>query len=158
MHLKCKWKLWRTDFFCVGISAYYVWITIFCVCSNFFNCAFHPTFYFYSIQFTLNSGQSATYGTNTVNYQNSPLNVTTISLLNRYINQVNITSGWWINNIQLNICSNSGCSNIILFGGTNGGTSTLLNMNYVNYISGYVDTSGFQFNINFIKQITFLGC
>jgi hypothetical protein len=72
--------------------------------------------YFYSIEFTFNSGQSAIYGTNTVNYQNSPLNVTTISLLNKYINQVNITSGWWINNIQLNICTNAGCSNTILYG------------------------------------------
>ncbi len=35
---------------------------------------------------------------------------------------------------------------------------TTLNMNYVKYISGYVDTSGLQFNINFFKQITFLGC
>ena len=114
--------------------------------------------YFYSIEFTFNSGQSAIYGTNTVNYQNSPLNVTTISLLNKYINQVNITSGWRINNIQFNICTNAGCSNTILYGGNNGGTSATINMNYVKYISRYVDTSGFQFNINFIKQITFLGC
>jgi hypothetical protein len=114
--------------------------------------------YYYSIEFTFNSGQSAIYGTNTVNYQNSPLYVTTISLLNKYINQVNKTNGWWINNIQLNICTNAGCSNTILYGGNNGGTSTTLNMNYVKYISGYVDTSGLQFNINFIKQITFLGC
>jgi hypothetical protein len=114
--------------------------------------------YYYSIEFTFNSGQSAIYGTNTVNYQNSPLYVTTISLLNKYINQVNKTNGWWINNIQLNICTNAGFSNTILYGGNNGGTSTTLNMNYVKYISGYVDTSGLQFNINFIKQITFLGC
>ena len=115
--------------------------------------------YFYAIQFTFNTGQSAVYGSNTVNYQNYVLNATTISLLNKYINQVNITAGWWINNMQLNICSISGCSNTILFGGSNsGGTLTTLNMNYVKYISGYVDTSGSVYNIYFIKQITFLGC